>query len=240
MVADATKTVFATVTVTASSTPTFTLSAEDTAKINHSGFIAQWTAIAVLSAYVLFALCLLSIYTYRRIGRKPEYVSLGLPPEATQHGKGTFLPRRQGARRGTSASTWSTVSTETRRSMFYEGPGTPVASYSRIELNDSPPSPPRTRPTSGRYERRYSSSRSNLIPLQTSPKHTSPAPPVPPLPPKIAIDAVETTIQDSTRPGTGRSRSSSQSTLRYYVLDREADPMPKLPTLALVGSNQWR
>lgn len=232
MVADTTKTVYVTVTAAATSYPTLT--AEQKTKLDTSMSIAQWVAIAVFAAYILFSICIFSLWLRRRIQtRHAEPIKYGLVPEAVDS-RGSFLvggSGKRGARRGTGGSNYSVVSLEEQqrrtRSMFYEGPGTPI--------EERGPSPPNTsRPISARRHKRYNSSQTNLIALQTPPD----SPPVPSLPPKIPLDT------PPERPPAGRSRSSSQSTLRYYIPDSPPERMPTLPTVALkplnTRSGEWQ
>lgn len=244
MVAEATKTVFVTVTAAASQTSFPVRTPEEQRTFNRSKSIGQWVAVAVFAAYVLFTVCLLSMWVTRRIRhRHDKPIRYDLLPEAAQS-RGSFLiPGKRNGRRNTGGSTYSVVSVEEQemrtRSMFYEGPGTPAAErhYSYPDTSSRPRS-------SSRYDRRYSSSQTNLIPLQSPGESPPPVPTVstlhvgPTIPAKIPLDA------GPERPQTGRSRSSSQSTARYYVPDSPPEPMPTLPTVALkptTGRNtEWQ
>ena len=109
-------------------------------------------------------------------------------------------------------------------------------------LPPGPPSPPRTsyrrHPSSGNassshryssksnrrqslgYLKRYSSSQTNLIPLES---------PSPPVPSKVGFD-----VDGESTPRAGRSRSSSQSSSRFYRPEID-EPLPMLPNVALIG-----
>jgi hypothetical protein len=236
MVAEATKTVFVTVTAAASQTAFPARTPEEQKKFNKSKSIAQWVAIAIFASYILFTLCLLSIWIHRRIKhRHDKPIAYGLLPEAGQSRGSFLLPGKRGVRRdtgGSNFSNYSVISIEEQerrtRSMFYEGPGTPMA-----ERQYSPPETSSRPRSSSRHDRRYSSSQTNLIRLQSPGDSTPPLPSVsavyvaPAIPAKIPLDA------GPERPRTGRSRSSSQSTARYYVPDSPPEPMPTLPTIAM-------
>jgi hypothetical protein len=234
------QTVFITVTTTASpGTPVPTLTPAQVHTFNRSQMIAQSTAIGVLGVYVLFAICMFSFWITHRLRREPP-PDPPLLPETTQHDRGSFLPaatvgswgkRKRNGRRNDSGTSYSSISTETRstRSMFYEGPGTPVASTGDIGV----PLPTEvSRPTIG--HRRYSSSVSNLIPLQN---HSPPL--LSPYTESRSNSAGEIEWEQgddriasiSTR---SRSRSSSHSTLRYYMENTAPEPMPSLPSIAFV------
>ncbi|KAF2430542.1 hypothetical protein EJ08DRAFT_660741 [Tothia fuscella] len=247
MATEATRTVFVTVTAYSSATSIPTLSPAQERKLKTSLSIAQWTAISVFTAYGLFTICLFSIWLRRRIKRRHEQpIMYSLMPEAAQS-RGSFLiPNKGRVRRGTGASSYSVVSMEEQqrrtRSMFYEGPGTPVE-----EQDYSPPPTPPTpeyrsprptmsrpransKPHSLRYNHRYTSSQTNLIPLQITPPDSPPVPSLPSVPPsrfaqppKILLDV------SAERAITGRRRSSSQS--RYYVPDTPPESMPAVPTI---------
>lgn len=233
MVAEATRTVFVTVTAAASPTSYAARTPEEQRTFNKSKSIAQWVAVAVLAVYVLFTVCLLSMWIHRRIKHRHDTpVRYGLLPDAAQS-RGSFLiAGKRGSRRDTVGSSSSALSVEEQerrtRSMFYEGPGTPIA-----ERQHSPPETSSRPRSSSRYDRRYSSSQTNLIPLQSPGDSPPPLPHVPALHAAPALPAKIPLDVQVERPQTGRSRSSSQSTTRYYVPDSPPDPMPTLPTVAL-------
>jgi hypothetical protein len=234
------QTVFITVTTTASSsgTPVPPLSPDEQKKVAHGQIIAQWTAIAVFGVYVLLAICMFSCWIARRLKRQPPPPALfDLPPETTQHGQGESLmpisgnqlrgKRKQNGRRNMSGSSSSSVTTAARstRSMFYEGPGSSTRSSTLLNV---PTSSDSSRPVS--KHRRYSSSVTNLVPLQNPP---------------IASPYAELAPHGGETPGweeemeiaasrTRRSRSSSHSTLRYYYTEHhdEVEPVPMVPPRA--------